>query len=256
MKNILIFLILMPLIGVCQTQIQVPLTKGCPYGYLEYMPPCETVSENCQVVYKCPKALLISLDGFGARGNGTTDLYKVAGEGVAKIIADGKWTRKEFIVISPQLYIGANQYSKLTLNIFIKQMLVKYPVDSNQVYIVGLSGGANSIYPYITTYKGIRGAVAISGYGSGTTAAKSIPTKVWEFHGSADQTVKFSSAFHKNYNIAASTDSIKVDPAKLTLWDGVIHTGWQEVISGQWINKQSDPLYNKFDQDIFDWLLK
>lgn len=253
MKKLFLFLLLIPFISIGQTQIEIPFLKPCPYGYLEYIPKCEYVTENCNVIYKCPKALLISLDGFGERGNGTTELYKVANAGVARLIRDGQWKRSEFIVISPQLFTGQNMYSHKTLNAFIKCMIAKYPVDTTEIYLVGLSGGANSIYPYIATYTGIRGAVAIAGYGASKFGplANANNTKIWEFHGEDDTTVPYSMGFHKAYVLS---EIIPTDNAKFTGWADVAHTGWQEVISGKWLDKTA--INDPFDEDIFDWLLK
>jgi predicted peptidase len=250
---LIILLIIVGFIAFGQKQIEVPLAKPCPYGYLEFIPACETVTENCQVVNKCPDKLLISLDGFGERGNGTTELYKVANAGVAKLIRDGQWTRTEFIVISPQLFTGQNMYSPKTLNVFINQMRFKYKIDSTEIYLVGLSGGANSIYAYITTYKGIAAAIAISGYGNYKLAANAIPTRIWEFHGEKDTTVPLSTKFNSNYKYALESRKC-LGEARLTVWPGLGHTGWQEVLSGKWLDKTS--LYDPYNENIFEWLLK
>lgn len=235
-------------------QTEVPLMKPCPYGYLEYRPACETVTNNCQVTYQCPKALLINLDGWGARGNGTTDLYKIANEGVSRLIKDGVWKRNEFIVISPQLSALNSMYSPKTLHVFIAQMVQKYSIDPNEVYMVGLSGGANSIYPYITNYTDVKAVVCISGAGNYKVAYKAINTRLWAFHGLSDSQVpvKPDISFNANYNLSA--DSIQAEHARVTIWEGVTHTGWQQVYSGQWIGKIS--LYDPFKEDVFDWLLK
>lgn len=235
------------------TQTEVPLQKPCPYGYLEYLPACETITENCKVEYRCPRALLINLDGWGPRGNGTTDLFKVASEGIARLIRDGVWDRKEFIVISPQLGALSNMYSPRTLHAFIAQMIFKYDIDPNQIFMVGLSGGANSIYAYILAYDDVKAVVCISGAGAYKQAYKSIGTRLWAFHGAADRTVYPQSdiSFYKNYNLSA--DSIQATHSRLTIWEGVSHTGWQEVYSGKWIGRES--LRDAFKENIFDWLL-
>lgn len=254
MKKVLLFLLITPCLVKAQSQVEVPLQRPCPYGYLEYVPGCESVTENCQLIFKCPVALLINLDGWGARGNGTTELYKVANEGVAKIIKDGQWVRKDFVVISPQLASTARMYSPLTLNTFIKQMIFKYGTDPNQVYLVGLSGGANSIYAYITNYTGVRASVAISGSGNYKMAYRSLPTRLWEFHGDADTIVPLNTTFYKNYNTSA--DSVQAEHSRLTVWNGLGHTGWQPVYKGDWINKACDPRYDPFSENVFDWLVK
>lgn len=253
MKYLLLTILLISTICYSQKQVEIPFQKPCPYGYLEYIPECEKVEENCQVIIKCPKALLINLIGFGERGNGTTELYKASNAGVSRLIRDGQWNRNEFIVITPQLFTGQNMYSPKTLNVFIEQMKDKYPIDTTEIYLVGLSGGANSIYPYIGTYKGIRGAVAIAGYGASRLGplANTNGTKIWEFHGETDNVVPYSMSFHKAY---VMSEKIETNNAKFTGFPNVGHYGWQEVYSGKWLNKYS--VNDPFDEDVFNWLLK
>lgn len=219
-------------------QIEVPLKKPCPYGYLEFKPPGA-------------RALIISLHGMGKRGNGTTELYRASEEGLARLIRDNKWNRTEFIVISPQLAEGQKMYSYKGLHPFVIQMIEKYKPDTSQIYMVGLSAGANSIYPYISKYKDIKAVVCVSGSGDPKSAYKAINTRLWAFHGDLDKTVKIGPDinYNKAYNLAAG-DRPK---ARLTIYPGVAHSGWQQTFTGEWFSKwfsKETP-----ETNIYDWLL-
>lgn len=245
MKKIIpLFLILITCCweALSQQQVEVPLQKPCPYGYLEYKP-------------EGARALLVSLHGIGKRGNGTTELYKVAQEGVAKVIRDGKFTHREFVVVSPQLPTGQNMFSYLSLKAFIDQMIIKHNIDTAQVYMVGLSAGANSIYPYITTLPGIKAAVAYAGYGNFKKACMT-KTRVWAFHGESDGIVVATGSilFVTYYNRCSEVSTGRREPSRLTIYPGLGHTGWQETFSLSWMNMR-ETTYDPFDQDIYEWLL-
>lgn len=247
-----------------QTQTEVPYAKPCPYGYLEYIPKCLTVVVNCDTVKKCPKYLLISLHGLGKRGNGTTDLYKVAQEGVAKLIKDNQFNRYEFIVISPQLFTGQSMYSPKTLHIFVEQMIAKYRPE--KTFMVGLSAGGNSIFTYIVNYRDVSAVIPIAGSGNYKVAWQATGIRLWSFHGQTDTVVKPSGdiQFIKNYNLSA--DSTGVEHARVTIYPNVGHSGWQETYTGKWkdiITEQVDKdihhdsfNYDHYQEDIYDWLLK
>lgn len=267
MKYLLLIIFLIPAIAMGQKQIQIPLQSPCPFGYLEYRPACESVTENCQTIYKCPAALLINLTGWGERGNGITDLSRVANAGVSKLIKDGNWNRTDFIVVSPQLFTGQKMYSPAALKVFIDQMRFKYQIKD--VYMVGLSAGANSIYSYILQYDDVKAVICIAGAGAYKQAYKAVNTRLWAFHGENDDQVPAGPdrLFVKNYNYTYDTMQVKpAERARLTYYPGVGHYGWQQTYSGEWLDKpptetsrefhRDNLSYDHFNEDVFNWLLK
>ncbi len=114
--------------------IQQEVYDASTLNYLFFMPRETTAVVNG----KYP--LIISLHGIGERGS---DLWKVKGEGLPKIL-DGKNTFP-FIVVSPQCpsttewyYNGGIQQK---MNSLIDSLIARYPVDTNRIFLTGLSMG-------------------------------------------------------------------------------------------------------------------
>lgn len=173
------------------TTEKVPLgsEKGSAYGYWVTKPEGAT-------------KLLIFIHGHGERGNGSSvELDRVSRIGIQKLIYQGKWTRKEFIVISPQYPTTADKMYHTTLNTFILQMCAKYLISKDEVYLVGISGGANTLFNYLVNYSA-KAAVLISGAGSYKLATQARDTKIWAVHGEDDTLIKYTNAklFVDNYN--------------------------------------------------------
>lgn len=210
-------------------QINIPLGQeaGVPYGYLEYKP----TGAN---------RILIHLHGHGERGNGKDELYRVRRNGLPKQIDEGKYTRSEFIVLSPQYLIESSMAYHSTLNRFCQKMALKYNIPMTEIYMIGLSGGANSIYTYITNHFHVKAAVCISGAGSYKLAHQAIETKLWSLHGEKDTVIKYNGAklFVDNYNKA-----LPEVPAKFTLFPFEGHTAycWETTYA---------------QNDIYNWMLQ
>lgn len=268
MKKLLLILLLIPILVSGQKQIEIPFAKPCPYGYLEYIPACVTTIANCDTIVKCPRALLISLHGVGKRGNGTTDLHLASDEGIARLIRDGQWKRTEFIVLSPQFFANQTMFSPRTLHAFVEQMIIKYKPDPGQVYMVGLSAGANSIYPYITIYRDVRAVITIAGAGNYKLAYRAVGVRLWAFHVNDDTRVSSGpdKRFIPNYNLSADSAHNRFEHARLTLYPSGGHTGWQQTYTGQWkdivwsdgktVSHRDMNGYDHYNEDIYDWLLK
>ena len=98
--------------------------------------------------------LIIFLHGIGERGNGTSEITRVATHGIPKLIREGatmKFNGETFLVLSPQLptWLGAWE------NYFIDEMLnhakQNLQVDTNRMYLTGLSLGGGGVWSYTNT---------------------------------------------------------------------------------------------------------
>jgi pimeloyl-ACP methyl ester carboxylesterase len=126
-------------------------TTTAQYGFLEYLPPDYNVDTN----KKFPT--IVFLHGVGEKGNGTTDLYKVAANGPPRLIKDGKWPVKSpvtglfpaenFIVISVQSSDGYPLPDNM--HTFIKWVKTNYRADPDRTYLCGLSAGGISTWRYL-----------------------------------------------------------------------------------------------------------
>jgi hypothetical protein len=148
--------------------------------------------------------LIIFLHGVGERGNGTTDLYKVASNGIPKNIAGGSkmaftvnGVKDTFMVLSPQLsltYTGwINGYTDAMYNYAINNL----QVDPNRVYLTGLSAGGGGTWDYLTSdpanaqkFAAVVVSCGVAPYNTnGICYMNQAHLPVWAFHALDDGTV-------------------------------------------------------------------
>ncbi|PKQ61144.1 phospholipase [Labilibaculum filiforme] len=192
-------------------------------NYLEYIPSSKQTQE------KLP--LLIFLHGMGERGN---DLNMVKFHGPPSFLDD----RKDFpfICISPQCP-DTIYWNEALLLPFYKEIISKYPVDKNRIYITGLSMGGFGTWASILAKPDLF-AAAIPICGGGDTIQleriKSLP--IWVFHGAKDDVVP----------IARSVEMVETlkklgSKVKFTIYPEATHNSWTET-------------YN--NPAIYDWFLQ
>ena len=130
--------------------------------------------------------LLFFLHGKSLSGN---DLNRVKRYGVLRAIEKGR--KIPAIVIAPQLASGAWDAKKLfeILNYAEKN----YNIDSNKVYVCGMSLGAYGTLEFAGKYPNkIAAAVAICGGGNISDACNLSKIPLWIQHGDADKAVNIS----------------------------------------------------------------
>nr|WP_320120295.1 prolyl oligopeptidase family serine peptidase [uncultured Marinifilum sp.] len=144
--------------------------------YLEYFP------ETTKNKDKLP--LLIFLHGMGERGY---DLNKLKVHGPPSFLDNKK--DFPFITISPQCPDTVYWNEEILLP-FYEEIIAKYPVDKNRIYITGLSMGGFGTWGSIVAKPNLFAAAApICGGGNPNQldAVKSMP--IWVFHGAKDNVV-------------------------------------------------------------------
>jgi predicted peptidase len=211
--------------------------------------------------------LLIYLHGKYERGDGSsslTVLNKVLNNGVAKLIREGKWNPKyPMMVVTPQFHGttgNANNWGggdPNHLRTFIQHMISKYRINPKRIYLTGLSHGGNGVYDYISLVDDassyIAAAAPIAAYGARGGYSKSNETPIWTFVGENDVTnFNTSKTFIKNYNAQIPAPLFK---AKISGFIGVGHDCWTRTYSGSGIGT-ADPLYDLFNQSLWDWFFK
>jgi predicted peptidase len=191
--------------------------------YLEYVPSMKQSEE------KLP--LLIFLHGMGERGN---DLNLVKFHGPPSFLDNKK--DFPFICISPQCPDSVYWNEDLLLP-FYDEIISKYPVDKNRIYITGLSmGGFGTWASVIAKPNLFAAAVPICGGGdpSKLESIKSIP--IWVFHGAKDDVVPLTRS-------QEMVDGLKKlgSNVKFTIYPETTHNSWTET-------------YN--NPELYDWLLQ
>ena len=184
--------------------------------------------------------LMLFLHGAGERGS---ELKKVAVHGPPKLVKN----RKDFpfILVSPQC--PANErWSDETLLALLDQVIEKHKVDTNRVYLTGLSMGGYGSWSLGLKYPERFAAIAPVCGGGETidvllaSRAKSAALKslgIWAFHGAKDGVVNVE----ESERMIAALKKIGVKDVDLTVYPEAQHDSWTET-------------YN--NEKLYDWFLK
>lgn len=132
--------------------------------------------------------LLIFLHGSGESGN---NLELVKKHGPPKIVE----TRKDFpfIVVSPQSARGG--WKVATLDALLDEVLKKYRVDPDRVYLTGLSMGGFGTWAWAAAHpERFAAIVPICGGGSPDKANRLKDLPIWVFHGAKDRAVPLAAS--------------------------------------------------------------
>lgn len=184
--------------------------------------------------------LMLFLHGAGQRGS---DLKKVAVHGPPKIVK----SRPDFpfILVSPQC--PANEtWSDETLLALLDQVSKKHKVDTNRVYLTGLSMGGYGTWSLGVKYPERFAAIApICGGGETihvllSSRAKSAALKslgIWAFHGGKDGVVKPE----ESQRMVAALKAAGAKEVDLTIYPEAQHDSWTDTYS---------------NEKLYEWFLK
>ncbi len=176
--------------------------------------------------------LVIQLHGAGERGDGKEHLDAVDAHGFSKVIADREIN---CIFVMPQCpdedYWATRVESLLK---FIGQLTEEFPVDTDRIYLTGLSMGGFGTWYTATARPDLFAAIAPCCGGGMAWSADMLKMPVWAFHGADDNVVSVN-------NSDQMVEALKKNGAnvKYTRLDGVGHNAW-------------DYAYN---EELLNWLL-
>jgi predicted esterase len=253
MKNYLLFAAL--LLGLSataqQTAKSLTASNNVFIGFYEYKP----VDYNAHHDTKYP--LIVFLHGIGERGNGTTDLPRVAANGIPRYIKDGDpmtftWNGKTetFLVLSPQLSNNYGWWQAFYVEEMIKYAKQNLRIDTNRIIVTGLSLGGGGVWTYAASSpENAKKLAAITpvcptceNYNWCNIANANLPT--WAFHAQDDGTTPA--------NCTAATVSKINDNCKsavkayFTLWPNGQHWIWDRAF---------DRAYNYQNPNVYEWWL-
>lgn len=205
--------------------------KNVHYHYLSYTPK----NYSADTLKTWP--LIIYLHGGSDRG---TDLKKLYSNGIPDQIYRGR--EFPFIIIAPQCPEHIRFSTENWFENLFKEILVKYRIDKNRVYLTGVSLGGSGTWYIAAKYPDKFAAIApMSGFTShldfidnNIDKLKDIP--IWAFHGKIDVVVPFE----ETERIIKRLDG-KNNDLKFTIEPQV----------GHWINWLIYP-----HQELYDWFLK
>lgn len=174
--------------------------------------------------------LLLFLHGAGERGD---DLSLVKKLGPPKMIAEGK--EFPFVVVSPQCPVNKRWDTKVLIAL-IDEIVAKYNIDEDRIYVTGLSMGGNGTWRLATEIPDrLAAVIPICGWSDPFDICSIGKLPVWTFHGAKDLVVPVSSS-------QVLVDRLKYcnGNAKITIYPEADHDSWTET-------------YN--NPDIYEWLL-
>lgn len=175
--------------------------------------------------------LMIFLHGSGERGD---DIARVKVHGPPKI-AD-RDPNFPFILVSPLL--PAEQDWDITkLDRIVDRIARTLPVDTDRIYLTGLSRGGHATWRWAAAEPGRFAAIApVAGRGDPATACALKDLPVWALHGDRDDVVTPEGSFAMARAIRACGGRV----SRLTIYPDLGHNAW-------------DPAYD--DPALYLWLL-
>lgn len=219
-------------------------------GFLEYKPS----DYNVSLTTKYP--MIIFLHGIGERGNGTSQIWSVAGQGIPRYIQaghpmrfywNGKW--ETFLVLSPQLSSSYGDWVNFYTEELIAYAKTNLRVDTNRIFVTGLSLGGGGAWRYSTASlanaQTIAGVAPICGTCSGITHANiaNANLPLWAFHATNDGVVGVGCTTSQVSGVEAANPAIR---PIMTLYTSGGHFIW---------DRAYDTTYNNQNPTIFEWFL-
>ena len=215
-------------------QFQFKKTLSAEVNYLLFLPK----GYDAKAERRWP--LILFLHGAGERG---TNIWKVATHGPPKnAAAQGDFP---FIIVSPQCP-EQQVWSNDMLLALLDEIAAKYAVDTNRVYLTGLSMGGYGTWALGLTYpERFAAIVPICGGGQMIGVILSSRDKgaalkslgVWAFHGGKDPVVPLE----ESQRMVDALKKAGVPDVKLTVYPEAGHDSWTETYK---------------NPELYEWLLK
>ena len=176
--------------------------------------------------------LLIFLHGSGEAGH---DIESLKAHGPPKIVE----SRRDFpfIVASPQSPESRQGFDPAVLNAMLDELIARLPIDTDRIYLTGLSLGGEWSYGWASMNPDRFAAIApVCGAWNPQVACRLKDVPVWAFHGANDPIVPTAED-------QAMIDAINEchGNARITIFPDVGHDAWT-------------PAYA--DPQLFTWLLE
>lgn len=189
------------------------------------------------VAYGCDDAekklpIIIQLHGAGERGNGKEDLNLVDVHGFAKHLKTNDY---ECLFVMPQCPADTFWAARIESIIkFVEQLKDEFNVDSDRVYLTGLSMGGYGTWFTAMARPDLFAAIAPVCGGGMAWNAGVLTMPVWAFHGAEDTVVSVTQTDEMIARLKQSNKDVTY-----TRIEGVGHNAW-------------DYAYN---DELIEWML-
>ncbi|TAH04593.1 MAG: T9SS C-terminal target domain-containing protein [Sphingobacteriales bacterium] len=233
-----------------QVTRNVTASNGTYIGFYEFKP----YNYNANPTRKYP--LIIFLHGIGERGNGTTELPRVLTWAIPNYCANGatmtfnvNGQEESFLTLSPQLSLSWGNWQPFYVEEMIKWAKQTMRVDTNRIYLTGLSLGGGGVWKYATSSaaaaKSLAAIAPVCGTCDYTNFCNIAQNRVgvWAFHAQDDGTVGVGCTFNAINQINACSPVVK--PRQSIYPDGG-HFIW---------NRSFDTTHNIHTPNMYEWLL-
>lgn len=195
-----------------------------PANYLLYLPKDYDESQK-----NFP--LVLFLHGIGERG---TDIEKVKTHGLPKLINQGK--DFPFIVVSPQCPDDIFWNVDILIAL-LDEVVAKYRVDTNRIYVTGLSMGGHGTWELALRQPNRFAAIApVCGWADTSKASSIANLPIWVFHGAKDVVVPIGASEQMVEKLKSCGSNVK-----FTVYPEANHDSWTET-------------YN--NEELYKWLLE
>ena len=215
-------------------QLQFKRTAHVEVNYLLFLPK----GYDAKAEKRWP--MILFLHGAGERG---TNVWKVATHGPPKNVTGHP--DFPFIIVSPQCP-EHQVWSREVLLKLLEEITAKYAVDTNRIYLTGLSMGGYGTWDLGLTYpEKFAAIVPICGGGQLISLLLSNREKgpalktlgVWAFHGGKDPLVPLE----ESQRMVDALKKVGAQDVKLTVYPEAQHDAWTEAYK---------------NPELYDWLLK
>lgn len=202
--------------------LELTLSRKVELQYLFYLPK----GYPAQGGQKWP--LMLFLHGAGERG---TNVQLVGVHGPMSLVKQGR--DFPFIIVAPQCPEGA-RWEKDVLLKLLETVTSKYAVDTNRIYLTGLSMGGYGTWDLGVSYPERFAAIApicgggqvldvlLAGFGKSSNPLATLP--VWAFHGAKDPVVPLE----ESERMIAALKRGGAKDARLTVYPEAQHNAWTE----------------------------
>lgn len=225
-------------------------SNGQYIGFYEYAP----IDYAANPTEKYP--IIIFLHGIGERGNGTTELPFVLGQGIPKYINNGHpmrffWNGKweTFLVLSPQLSRDYGDWQNFYVDEMLNYAKQNLRIDTNRIYLTGLSLGGGGVWKYasasLANAMKFAAIAPVCGTCSMSNACNlaNANLPVWAFHAQDDGIV---GAGCTTSSIQAINNCSPAAKPLMTIYSNGGHFIW---------DRSYDTLYNWQNPNIYEWFL-
>lgn len=225
-------------------------SNGVFIGFYQYTP-----SNYNSTSTKYP--LIIFLHGIGERGNGTTDLSRIAGPAIPGYIRNKGWDMtftwqgktETFLVLAPQLSSNYGSWQDFYVDEMLKYAKANLRVDPNRIILTGLSLGGGGVWHYASNSAANASQFAAIAPVCGTCAVVNAANiananlPVWAFHAMDDGTVGVGCTTGAIGNINKNNPAVT---PLMTLYPSGGHGIWDKAYS---------KTYDYQNPTIYEWML-